>query len=67
MNDQTDMLKLVQERLKDPNTVTKKVATDTGMNYDTVLRIRNGEVDPGYSKVKALYDYFIAENSTSGS
>lgn len=65
MDDQTDILKRVQARLKDPDTVIRKVATDTGMNYDTVLRIRDGEVDPGYSKVKKLADYLFSEAATT--
>lgn len=28
------------------------------MSYDTILRIKNGEGDPGYSKVRRLADYF---------
>lgn len=35
-----------------------RVARDTGIPYDTVLRIKNGEGDPGYSKVQRLADYF---------
>jgi hypothetical protein len=29
-----------------------KVARDCDLSYDTVLRIKNRENDPGYSKVK---------------
>ncbi len=36
-----------------------KVAKDCGLSYDTVLRIKNRENDPGYSKVKTLHDYLF--------
>jgi len=35
-----------------------KVSRATGIPYDTVLRIKNGEGDPGYSKVQRLAEYF---------
>ena len=35
-----------------------EVATATGISYDTLLRIRDGKVDPAYSKVQTLIDTF---------
>jgi hypothetical protein len=37
----------------------RKVASESGLAYDTVLRIRNREGDPGYSKIFTLYTYFF--------
>lgn len=39
-----------------------KVAKDTGIPYDTVLRIKNRENDPGYSKVQALHRYLFGQS-----
>lgn len=35
------------------------MARATGVPYDTVLRIKNRENDPGYSKVAALAAYLL--------
>lgn len=32
----------------------RAIAAESGVAYDTVLRIKNGEGDPGYSKVARL-------------
>jgi len=37
------------------------VARESGIPYDTVLRIKNRENDPGYSKVQKLYDSLFAK------
>ncbi|MBH2008317.1 MAG: hypothetical protein I8H71_01320 [Xanthomonadaceae bacterium] len=37
-----------------------RVAEDSGISYDTILRIKNRQNDPGYSKVRALHDYLFA-------
>ena len=37
----------------------RRLARDSGISYDTILRIKNGENDPGYSRVKELYDYLF--------
>jgi hypothetical protein len=36
-----------------------KVAQESGIPYDTVLRIKNRENDPGYSKVRLLHQYLF--------
>lgn len=35
------------------------IARGCGLAYDTILRIKNRENDPGYSKVKALHDFLF--------
>lgn len=37
----------------------RRVAEESGVAYDTVLRIKNCEGDPGYSKVRTLHDYLF--------
>jgi hypothetical protein len=49
-----DLLKAVRKRLADDVGNLRRVSADSGIPYDTILRIKNGEGDPGYSKVHAL-------------
>lgn len=56
MND--DLLKTVRQLLADDVGRLRLVAEKTGIPYDTILRIKNGEGDPGYSKVQAISDYY---------
>jgi DNA-binding phage protein len=35
-----------------------KIAKETELSYDTVLRIKNREGDPFYGKIRRLADYF---------
>ena len=63
MDSQTDTTagehaKVVAELHKRPGEV-RAIAAATGLSYDTVLRIKNGEGDPGYSKVKKLLDHLF--------
>jgi len=37
----------------------RKVATDTGIPYDTILRVKNQENDPSFGRVAALYVYLF--------
>ena len=37
----------------------RKVATESGIAYDTILRIKNREGDPGFGKVDALYRFLF--------
>lgn len=53
-----NLLAVVQQKLHQKVGALREVADSTGIPYDTVLRIKNGEGDPGYSKVQAIYDYF---------
>lgn len=38
----------------------REIARESGVSYDTLLRIRDGETDPGYSKVAALHRAMFA-------
>lgn len=53
-----DLLKLVRQRLINDVGRLRLVAEETGIPYDTILRIKNEEGDPGYSKVQAIADYY---------
>lgn len=53
-----DLLECVKEQLQARKGSLRQVAEDTGIAYDTVHRIKNGEGDPGYSKIKTLVEYF---------
>lgn len=49
-----DMLDAVVEELTRRRGELADIASDAGLSYDTVLRIKNRENDPGYSRVKKL-------------
>ena len=34
------------------------ISDETGISYDTILRIRDHKVDPAFSKVQMLAEYF---------
>ncbi len=53
-----DMLNCVKANLEMGVGQLRLVAQETEIPYDTILRIKNGEGDPGYSKVKTLFDYY---------
>lgn len=53
-----DILQQVRTALETNKGRLRDVATETGLSYDTVLRIKNGEGDPGFSKVEVLHRYF---------
>jgi hypothetical protein len=57
----TTMHDLVVEELQARRGVLNKIAEETGMSYDTVLRIRNREGDPAVSKIETLYRYLFAK------
>ena len=54
MNAETDLLDAVVGELNRRLGEIPTIARSAGLSYDTVLRIKNRENDPGYSKVKAL-------------
>lgn len=64
MPHQSDLLSSVVEELERRKGQLQKIARESGVPYDTVLRIKNRENDPGYSKVRALADYLFAPAST---
>ena len=59
MDIQTDLLDRVVAELDRRKGDLPKVARETGLSYDTILRIKNRENDPGYSKVRLLADYLL--------
>jgi lambda repressor-like predicted transcriptional regulator len=59
MPKQTDPLAEVVAELEKRVGDLPTVAKESGLSYDTVLRIKNRENDPGYSKVKALHAYLF--------
>jgi len=50
----TDLLADVRATLEKRVGELRQIAQESGIAYDTVLRIKNREGDPGYSKVQAL-------------
>lgn len=54
----SDLLQFVRSELSANVGDLPRVARQSGLSYDTILRIKNGEGDPGYSKVRKLADYF---------
>jgi hypothetical protein len=64
MSIQTDLLAEVVEELGKRQGDLPKVARESGIPYDTVLRIKNKQNDPGYSKVLALHQYLFGKPDT---
>jgi hypothetical protein len=54
-----DLLEAVVAALEERKGDLPAVAAGTGIPYDTVLRIKNRENDPGYSKVRRLADFLF--------
>lgn len=52
-----DLLDIVVSELEARSGTITTIADETGISYDTLLRIKNRENDPGYSKVKTLAEY----------
>lgn len=48
------MISFVRRTLDARKGQLRAIAGETGIAYDTLLRIKNGEGDPGYSKVARL-------------
>ncbi len=63
MDTQFDLLERVVAELQNRVGDLPAVAKGSGIPYDTVLRIKNRESDPGYSKVRALHQYLFAAES----
>lgn len=53
-----DILKAVVTELSNRTGDLRQLSTEAGLAYDTVLRIKNQEGDPGYSKVRKLAVFF---------
>ena len=56
---QINMLEKVVAELESRTGDLKKVATETGIPYDTILRVKNRENDPAFSRVAGLYAYLF--------
>lgn len=61
MSNQVDLLDEVVWELNRRQGELVSIARESGIPYDTVLRIKRRENDPGYSKVAALHRYLFAE------
>jgi predicted transcriptional regulator len=57
MND--DLLDRVVAELERRHGDLRRVADQSGVPYDTVLRVKNRENDPTYSRIKRLADYLF--------
>lgn len=66
MDEPTDLLEKVVTALTERKGDLPRVAKESGVPYDTVLRIKNRENDPGYSRVKALHDYLFGTPTEQG-
>ena len=56
---QTNMLTKVVAELNSRSGNMRKIATDTGISYDTVLRVKNQESDPAFGLVLALHNHLF--------
>ena len=61
---QINMLEKVVAELQARTGELGKVATETGIPYDTILRVKNSENDPSFSRVAALYAYLFPQTFT---
>jgi transcriptional regulator with XRE-family HTH domain len=61
--DDLALLEKVVAELKRRELQMRKVAKGSGIPYDTVLRIKNGEGDPSYGKVERLARYLFADTT----
>ena len=53
------MLIAVREELDRLTGDLPRVSRESGIRYDTLHRIKHGEGDPAYGKVRRLYDYLF--------
>ncbi len=56
MDSDQDLLDAVVAELERRTGDLRSVATEAGLSYDTVHRVKRRENDPGYSKVRKLAD-----------
>jgi hypothetical protein len=66
MHQDADLLERVVAELDKRKGDLPKVARESKIPYDTVLRIKNRENDPGYSKVRALALYLFEPQRAAG-
>lgn len=65
MSDQIDLLEQVVQELTRRQGDLAAIARGADMPYDTVLRIKRRENDPGYSRVQKLHRYLFGEGVTA--
>ena len=58
---QINMLEKVVAELDARTGDLRKVASETGIPYDTILRVKNRENDPAFSRVATLYSYLFKQ------
>lgn len=63
MTAQPDILEEVVRELEKREGQLASIAREVGMAYDTVLRIKRRENDPGYSKVAALHRHLFSADA----
>lgn len=62
-----DYLEYVQQHLHNtPPASWARYQADVGVSERTLYNIRDGKVDPGYSKVRALYNVIKATEAAAG-
>jgi prefoldin subunit 5 len=61
MSEQIDLLEQVVQELTRRQGDLAAIAREVDMPYDTVLRIKRRENDPGYSKVQRLHRFLFGE------
>jgi hypothetical protein len=66
MNDEADLLDRVVAELRARSGPMigqlPRIARESGIKYDTLLRIKNREGDVGYSKVRQLANYLFGRS-----
>lgn len=66
MSEQIDLLEQVVQELARRQGDLAAIARDLDMPYDTVLRIKRRENDPGYSRVRKLHGYLFPAKQKAG-
>lgn len=56
-----DPLEQVVAELEQRRGDLPRIARDSGIPYDTILRIKNRQNDPGYSKVRHLHEFLFPQ------
>ena len=49
-----DKLHIIRDELERRKGDIRRISAEAGLSYDTVLRIKNGEGEPGFHKVEKL-------------
>ena len=55
-----DTMEFVKLRLRDPDADLRVIAEGAGVGYSWIRMFARGRIpDPGYSRIRALNDYFL--------